>query len=94
MTFPVSGGVPHHRARIEAVFESPRMLDGWTCQLLDTHMAGLILEIERAQGRSLVGRNRVDGAAPLMFEPRDPGRARFGHAPATSLSPQRRAASL
>ena len=68
MTFPVPGGVPHHRARIEAVFEPPRMLDGWTCQLLDTatHVAGLILEIERAQGRSLAGRNRVDGAAPLI----------------------------
>ena len=68
MTFPVPGGVPHHRARIEAVFEPPRMLDGWTCQLLDTatHVAGLILEIERAQGRSHAGRNRVDGAAPLI----------------------------
>ena len=37
-------------------------------QLLDTatHVAGLILEIERAQGRSLAGRNRADGAAPLI----------------------------
>jgi transcriptional regulator with PAS, ATPase and Fis domain len=68
MTFNIPGSVPHHRARIEAVFEAPRMLDGWTCQLLDTatHIAALILEIERAQGRNLAGRNRVDGAAPLI----------------------------
>jgi transcriptional regulator with PAS, ATPase and Fis domain len=68
MTFPVPGGVPHHRARIEAVFDPPRLLDGWTCQVLEmaTHVAGLILEIDRAQGRSLAGRNRVDGAAPLI----------------------------
>jgi hypothetical protein len=68
MCFDVPGGVPHHRARLEAVFEPPRMLDGWTCQLLDTatHIAALILEIERAQGRSLASRNRVDGAAPLI----------------------------
>ena len=40
----------------------------WTSQLLDTatHVAGLILEIERAQRRSLAGRNRVNGAAPLI----------------------------
>ena len=68
MCFDVPGGMPHHRARLEAVFEPSRMLDGWTCQLLDTatHIAALILEIERAQGRSLAGRNRVDGAAPLI----------------------------
>ena len=29
-------------------------------------MAALILEIERAQGRSLASRNRADGAAPLI----------------------------
>ena len=68
MCFNVPGGVPHHRARLEAVFEAPRMLDGWTCQLLDTatHIAALILEVERAQGRSLASRNRADGAAPLI----------------------------
>ena len=50
------------------MFEPSRLLDGWTCQLLDaaTHVAALILEIERAQGRSLASRNRVDGAAPLI----------------------------
>jgi transcriptional regulator with PAS, ATPase and Fis domain len=68
MTFDVPGGVPHHRARLEAVFEPSRLLDGWTCQMLDaaTHVAALILEIERAQGRGLAGRHRADGAAPLI----------------------------
>ncbi len=68
MTFDVPGGVPHHRARIEAVFEPLRALDGWTCQILDTatHIASLILEIDRAQGRSAGKRNQVDGAAPLI----------------------------
>jgi len=68
MTFDVPGGAPHHRARIEAVFEPSRTLDGWTCQMLDTatHMASLILEIDRAQGRSAGKRNQVDGAAPLI----------------------------
>ena len=51
-------------------------------QLLDTatHVAGLILEIERAQGRSLAGRNRADGAAPLIGSNRDSGRARSNRA--------------
>ena len=68
MCFNVPGGIPHHRARLEAVFEPSRLLDGWTCQLLDTatHVAALILEIERAQGRSLASRHRPDGAAPLI----------------------------
>src|SRR6187397_805820 len=68
MTFDVPGGVPHHRARIEAVFEPSRALDGWTCQVLEsaTHIASLILEIDRAQGRSGGKRNQVDGAAPLI----------------------------
>src|SRR5262245_42788271 len=68
MTFDVPGGVPHHRARLEAVFDPPRMLDGWTCQLFDaaTHVAALILEIERAQVRNLASRQRADGAAPLI----------------------------
>lgn len=56
-------------ARIEAVFEPARMLDGWTCQLLDTaaQLAALLLEVERAQGRApLSVRHRADGAAPLI----------------------------
>jgi transcriptional regulator with PAS, ATPase and Fis domain len=68
MCFDIPGVAPHHRARLEAVFTPARMLDGWTCQLLDaaTHVAALILEIERAHGRSMVGRTRADGAAPLI----------------------------
>jgi transcriptional regulator with PAS, ATPase and Fis domain len=69
MCFEVPARAPHHRARIEAVFEPSRTLDGWTCQVLDiaTHVAALILEIERAQGRlSAAGRGRRDGAAPLI----------------------------
>jgi transcriptional regulator with PAS, ATPase and Fis domain len=68
MCFDVPAAAPHHRARLEAVFEPARMLDGWTCQLIDTatHVAALILEIERAQGREAAGRNRPDGAAPLI----------------------------
>ena len=67
-TFTIPGGPPHHRARLEVVFDPVRLLDGWTCQVLDaaTHVAALILEIERAQGRSLAARNRADGAAPLI----------------------------
>jgi len=68
MCFDVPGAAPHHRARLEAVFEPARMLDGWTCQLLDTatHVAALILDIERAHGRLQASRSRADGAAPLI----------------------------
>jgi transcriptional regulator with PAS, ATPase and Fis domain len=60
---------PHHRARLEAVFEPSRLLDGWTCQVLEmaTHIAALMLEIERAYGRAVASaRVRPDGAAPLI----------------------------
>ena len=59
----------HHRARIEAIFEPARMLDGWTCQLLEcgAQIAALLLEMERVQGRpSLAVRSKADGAAPLI----------------------------
>jgi DNA-binding NtrC family response regulator len=58
-----------HPARIEAVFDSGRTLDGWTCQLLEaaTHVAGMVLEMERALGRPpQFARIRRDGAAPLI----------------------------
>src|SRR6476661_1824165 len=45
------------------------LADGWTCQVLEcaAHVAGLLLEIERAQGRApLFARVRGDGAAPLI----------------------------
>ena len=62
-------GTAHHGARIEAVFEPSRLLDGWTCQTLESaaHIATLLLEVERLQGRpSIAVRNRADGAAPLI----------------------------
>ena len=61
--------VPPQRPRIEAIFDPGRSLDGWTCQLLESasHVAALLLEIERAQGRApLFARVRGDGAAPLI----------------------------
>jgi transcriptional regulator with PAS, ATPase and Fis domain len=68
MTYDVPGGGPHHRARLEAVFEPSRLLDGWTCQMLDTatHIAALLLEIDRAQGRARTVQPQSDGAAPLI----------------------------
>jgi hypothetical protein len=56
-------------ARIEVVFDPGRRLDGWTCELLEaaTHVAALVLEIERALGRPpQFARFRRDGAAPLF----------------------------
>jgi two-component system, NtrC family, response regulator HydG len=68
MCFDVPPTASVQRARLEAVFDSPRTLDGWTCQLLETatHVAALILEIERGQGRGAGLRRRPDGAAPLI----------------------------
>jgi len=68
MCFDVPGTNPLNRARIEALFEPGRMLDGWTCQTLETatHLAALLLEIERARGYSGTLVNRADGAAPLI----------------------------
>ena len=56
-------------AGFEAVFEAGRRLDGWTCQVLEsaTHIAAMILEIERVTGRlGAAARGRADGAAPLI----------------------------
>jgi transcriptional regulator with PAS, ATPase and Fis domain len=68
MCFDVPISATQHRARLEAVFEPSRTLDGWTCQLLETatHIAALLIDIERGQGRPAVPRNRGDGAAPLI----------------------------
>jgi transcriptional regulator with PAS, ATPase and Fis domain len=69
MVFDLPATGSHTRARIEAVFEPTRMLDGWTLQALEsaTHAAALLLDIERAFGRApLSARNRADGAAPLI----------------------------
>ena len=69
MCFDIPASISQTRARIEAVFEPSRMLDGWTCQILEaaTHVAALVLDVERAQGRApLSARTRADGAAPLI----------------------------
>ncbi len=57
------------RARFEAVFDGPRTLDDWACQQPEAaaQVAGLLLELERAQGRGGLGPKRhADGAAPLI----------------------------
>jgi transcriptional regulator with PAS, ATPase and Fis domain len=58
---------PDRRACIEAVFDATRRMDGWTQRVMEAgaHVAALLLELERAQGRSVVRRRR-DGAAPLI----------------------------
>ena len=69
MCFQLPATGAHGAARIEAVFDPSRMLDGWTCQTLEaaTHTAALLLELERASGRPALGvRQRADGAAPLI----------------------------
>jgi transcriptional regulator with GAF, ATPase, and Fis domain len=54
------------RTRLEAVFDGSRRIDSWTRQVLEAgaHVAALLLELERAQGRQ-PARHR-DGAAPLI----------------------------
>jgi hypothetical protein len=68
MCFDVPTTASVQRVRLEAVFDSPRTLEGWTRQLLKTatHVAALLLEIERGQGRGAGLRRRPDGAAPLI----------------------------
>ena len=53
MVFDIPSVVLAQGARIELVFDPGRTLDGWTCELLEaaTHVAALVLEIERALGR-------------------------------------------
>jgi transcriptional regulator with PAS, ATPase and Fis domain len=59
------------RARFEVIFDVPRPLDDWTCQLIEaaTQLAALVLELECATGRPMLGASRrhsSDGAAPLI----------------------------
>ena len=53
MVFDIPSVILAQCARIEIVFDPGRTLDGWTCELLEaaTHVAALVLEIERALGR-------------------------------------------
>jgi len=69
MVFDIPSVILAQSARIEIVFDPGRTLDGWTCELLEaaTHVAALVLEIERALGRPpQFARIRRDGAAPLI----------------------------
>ena len=59
------------RARLEVIFDKPRPLDDWTCQLIDaaTQLSSMVLELERAIGRVRLGaspQHASDGAAPLI----------------------------
>ena len=58
-------------ARLEVIFDRPRTLDDWTCQLIEaaTQLSSMVLQLERAIGRGKFGSslNRsIDGAAPLI----------------------------
>jgi len=69
--FDVPSALGDGRARLEVIFEAPRPLDDWTCQLIEaaTQLASIVLELERAAGRLLLGspaRQSTDGAAPLI----------------------------
>ena len=69
MVFDIPSVVLAQPSRIEVVFDPGRTLDGWTCELLEaaTHVAALVLEMERALGRPpQFARTRRDGAAPLI----------------------------
>ena len=59
------------RARLEVIFDKPRPLDDWTCQLIEaaTQLSWVVLELERAIGRVRLGssaNHSTDGAAPLI----------------------------
>ena len=68
--FDVPSGHGDGRARLEVVFEAPRPLDDWTCQLIEagTQLASVVLELERVAGRIVVtaSKRTSDGAAPLI----------------------------
>jgi transcriptional regulator with PAS, ATPase and Fis domain len=58
------------RARLEAVFDAPKAMDDWTCQLFEaaSHVAAILLELERMGTRfaAATARRQGDGAAPLI----------------------------
>jgi hypothetical protein len=70
VSFELPGSPIEGRHRLEAVFDPARLADDWSRQMLaaGAHVAGLLLEIERANGRWPLGcaRTRSDGAAPLI----------------------------
>lgn len=56
------------RARLEAVFDTPRPLDDWNCQLMESaaQLAAVLLDIERGAPRGIPARKLGDGAAPFI----------------------------
>jgi transcriptional regulator with PAS, ATPase and Fis domain len=70
VSFAVPVSLPDSRPRLEAVFDPCRPPDDRAREMLAAaaQVAGLLLEIERARGRSPLwgARSRVDGAAPLI----------------------------
>ena len=69
--FDVASSQGDGRARLEVIFDKPRPLDDWTCQLIEaaTQLASVVLELERAIGRVRLGaspNHPADGAAPLI----------------------------
>jgi transcriptional regulator with PAS, ATPase and Fis domain len=70
ISIEVPSRIPDSRARIEAVFDLPRPIDEWTCQLMESasQLAALILEMERLAGRAAgsLMRRPLDGAAPFI----------------------------
>jgi len=69
--FDVPASPGDGQARLEVIFDKPRPLDDWTCQLIEaaTQLSSMVLELERASGRGKFGSslNRsIDGAAPLI----------------------------
>ena len=69
-SFDLPGSPIEGRSRLEAVFDPSHPADDQAKQMLaaGAHVAGFLLEIERANGRWPLGcaRTRSDGAAPLI----------------------------
>lgn len=70
VSFELPGSPIEGRSRLEAVFDPLHPADDRARQMLaaGAHVAGFLLEIERANGRWPLGcaRSRTDGAAPLI----------------------------
>jgi hypothetical protein len=70
VSVPIANGPSSRGARIEATFDPGRPPDAWARRMLGAagQVAGLLLEIERANGRwpLACATSRVDGAAPLI----------------------------
>ena len=70
VSYEVPGSLVDGRPRLEAVFDPSRPADDRARQMLaaGAQVAGLLLEIERANGRwpLACARSRTDGAAPLI----------------------------